>query len=727
MSNGGRDKTARAPSRATVPRAMRRAAPLLLLAVLTAAANNNSDTTADSLVTNTFVIDDANDRITIDDANGTVVLRDSNGTIIELDADQAEVVRKKRTFGDIVFRGLADVLGYNVQRKPPQAFEFPPPVAPVAGIDTPLAAPAAAPAPAPAPAPCGQPRAAPPPCRPPPPPPPPPPPAPKAVPPCPRPRAVPRPKPRPKTTPKPPPPPPPPPQPPCGRPRAAPATPAPCAPPPPPPKQQADPNLERITSNLRLNFNFNRTPVTPAPVAAEAVAEEQVETQEDDLEQYVPIAIQPQAAKLPLDEPRKPRVYVDAFVVQNGIAKRVDTVDAKRLNNLRDTNEDYLAYDDENTQQQLDDDYEDVQESRDREAAVRQAVGQFWDQKKQQDRQYEQQNVKPRLASRLPPDHYKNVHFGDRKLANRVHFRGETHQGLQSDRPHPNLIPLILPDAEDDSEITTTTEDPKKSLKPRILPPTEHNPNQIDTVTVRVPPIYREKRPKKLHRERPEALDRDEEDEERHATDNYSRERGDEDSDGYDSLLAPQTERPRRRRRRKQNRKTRSADKTEEGENDEYSVDYFGKKIPVSEEEKFYMRLRVPEPTVDPDVARHESPVKSGYFLEDHERLREDPKHRIADDDKDNSDSDNDDESERSDSSERTAEDKERTGEDERSGEDERAHELERTDKLSPNARVRESGYQNKYITASNVRVDEPKTNVASLKRKTVKVGQGKA
>ncbi|CAB3228185.1 unnamed protein product [Arctia plantaginis] len=631
---------------------MRRAAPLLLLAVLTAAANNHSNTTADSLVTNTFVIDDANARITIDDANGTVVLRDNNGTIIELDADQAEVVRKKRTFGDVVFRGLADVLGYNVQRKPPQAFEFPPPVAPVPGIDTPLAAPAAAPAPAPAP--CGQPRAAPPPCRPPPPPPPPPPPAPKAVPPCPRPRAVPRPKPRPKTTPRPPPPPPPPP--PCARPRAAPATPAPCAPPPPPPKQQADTNLERITSNLRLNFNFNRSPLTQAPAAAEAVPEDQVDTQEDDQDQYVPIAIQPQAAKLPLDEPRKPRVYVDAFVVQNGIAKRVDTVDAKRLNNLRETNEDYLAYDDENTQQQLDDDYEDVQESRDREAAVRQAV-----------------------------------------------------------------------DAEDDSEVTTTTEDPKKSLKPRILPPTEHNPNQIDTVTVRVPPIYREKRPKKLHRERPETPDRDEEDDERHVTGNYSREREDEDSDGYDSLLTPQTERPRRKRRRKQSRKTRSTDKSDESENEEYSVDYFGKKIPVSEEEKFYMRLRVPEPTVDPDVARHESPVKSGYFLEDHERLREDPKHRIADDEKDNDDSDDDDESERSDSTERTTEDKERSGEDERSGENERANEHERTDKLRPNARVRESGYQNKYVTASNVRVDEPETNVASVKRKTVKLGQGKA
>lgn len=697
---------------------MRRAAPplLLLLPLLLAAAADQQPRPTPANESLEALL--ANDTITVDKENGTVVLRDENGAIIELDGNPEEIVRKKRTFGDLVFRGLADVLGYSVARKPPQA-AFPPPLAPVPGIDTPLAAPAQAgpaPAPAPAPAPCGQPRAAgPPPCRAakPPPPPPPPPPQPKAVPPCPRPRAAPRPKPKPKPTPPPPPPPPPP----CAQPRANPTTPAPCAPPPPPPPPPKADNLERITSNLRLNFNFNRAPVAPATPApqAEAVAEDDALL--DTQEQFVPIAIEPRAGRLPQTEPRKPRVYVDAFVVRNGVASRVDTVDARQFDPQRAGDEDYLAYDDDDDQQQLDDDdYEDVQESRDREAAVRQfgnAVDQFW-QHKQQPRRPAQQK-----ARKLPANHYQNVHFGDRDLADDIR-RGDSHQSLQRERAHPNRIPLPLPEAEDDAEVTTTTEDPKKPLKPRVLPPTEHNPNQIDTVTVRVPPIYREKRPRKLHREKPEQPDRDDENEGN--TDFSSREREyHHDADGDDSSLAPRTERPaKRKRRRKQSRKTRAAS----DEHYDTDYDYYGKKLPVSEEEKFYMDLTVPPPTVDADVARHEKPVDSGYFLEDHERLRDDPSHRIRDEDR-SGDSERADEAERADDAERNDDDKERSAEDkERTGDEGRADERERSDKLSANARVREVGYQNNYVRATNVRVDDPRPHVASLRKKTVTTGQ---
>lgn len=700
---------------------MRRAPPLLLLLLLAAAAASEppqvlADESIDTLI--------SNDTIVVDNQNGTLTLRDVNGTVIELDGNPEEVVRKKRTFGDIVFRGLADVLGYSVARKPPQA-DFPPPLAPVPGIDAPLAgaAPAAPAAPAPAPPPCGQPRAAgPPPCRAAKPPPPPPPPQPKAVPPCPRPRAAPRPK------PKPTPPPPPPPPPPCAQPRANPTTPAPCTPPPPPPPPPKADNLERITSNLRLNFNFNRAPVSLATQAPPAAAEEVIENEQAEIdnqqEQFVPIAIEPRAAKLPQTEPRQPRVYVDAFVVRNGVARRVDTVDAKQFNTQRANNadEDYLAYDDDAVQQQLDDDdYEDVQESRDREAAVRQfgnAVDQFWQNKKKQ------RNPAQQKEQRLPANHYQNVHFGDRDLANDVRRHGESHQSLQRERPRANRIPVPqpLPEADDDTEVTTTTEDPRKPLKPRVLPPTEHNPNQIDTVTVRVPPIYREKRPRKLHRERPEHPDRDEEEHEdtdrrqehrdRESREFSSREQErereyEQDADGDDSSLAPQTERPaRRRRRRKQNRKARAVDKEYYTAGD---YDYYGNKQPVSKEEQFYMELTVPPPTLDADVARHEKPVDSGYFLEDHERLREDPSHRIREDNKSG-------DAERADDKERSAEDKERSAEDkersseekERAGEEDRADSLERTDKLSPNARVRESGYRSNYVRATNVQVDDP-------------------
>ena len=396
----------------------------------------------------------------------------------------------------------------------------------------------------------------------------------------------------------------------------------------------------------------------------------------------------------------------------------MDTVDAKQFDAQRANNadEDYLAYDDDASQQQLDDDdYEDVQESRDREAAVRQfgnAVDQFWQNKKKQKRPAQQK------AQRLPANHYQNVHFGDRDLGDDIRRRGESHQSLQRERPRANKIPapLPLPEADDDTEVTTTTEDPRKPLKPRVLPPTEHNPNQIDTVTVRVPPIYREKRPRKLHRERPEHPDRDEEEHEEHRDREFSsreherdREREYEhDTDGDDSSLAPQTERPaRRRRRRKQSRKARAADKEYYTAGD---YDYYGNKQPVSKEEQFYMELTVPPPTLDADVARHEKPVNSGYFLEDHERLREDPSHRIRDEDRSGDDERADDKERSAEDKERSAEDKERSSEEkERAGEEDRADSLERTDKLSPNARVRESGYQSNYVRATNVQVDDPR------------------
>ncbi|KAJ8719913.1 hypothetical protein PYW07_011956 [Mythimna separata] len=715
---------------------MRRAPPLLLLPLLLAAAAAQppqiiSDESIDSLI--------SNDTILVDNTNGTLVLRDVNGTVLELDGSPEEVVRKKRTFGDIVFRGLADVLGYAVARKPPQAFDFPPPLAPVPGIDTPLAgavpaAPAPA-APAAATAPCGAARATgPPPCRavkaP---PPPPPPPAPKAAPPCPRPRAAAR------AKPKPTPPPPPPPPPPCAQPRANPATPAPCAPAPAPPAPPKADNLERITSNLRLNFNFNRAPagqaaqVTPAPAADAPASDEQAAA--DNQEQLLPIAIEPRAAKLPQT---KPRVYVDAFVVNNGVARRVDTVDAKQFDvqqAVAIADEDYLAYDDAAEQQARqvdDDDYEDAQESRGRDAAVKQfgdAVDQFWKKKKQQRRPIEQR------AQRLPENHYQNVHFGDRDLNDDDRRDEESHQSLQRERKRPKRPRPTPAETDDDNEVTTTTEDPRKSLKPRVLPPTEHNPNQIDTVTVRVPPIYREKRPRKLHRERPEHPDRDEEDHEelreyhhresefRNRESEREREREYEhDTDGDDSSLAPQTERPaRRRRRRKHSRKTRDIDK------DYYTAgdfDYYGKKVPVSKEEQLYMKLTVPPPTLDSDVARHEKPVDSGYFLEDHERLREDPSHRIRDDYR-IGESEREKSSERVDDKERSAENKERLTEDkekseedkERSGEQDRADSFERSDRLSPNARIRESGYQNNYVHARNVQVDDPRPPAARARQ----------
>lgn len=383
--------------------------------------------------------------------------------------------------------------------------------------------------------------------------------------------------------------------------------------------------------------------------------------------------------------------------------ERVDAVDATRLNNQQPVeDDDYIAYDDNNDQLQYDD-YEDAQESRDRAKAVKEfgtAVDQFWETKKRN---------RPQAQKKLPADHYQNVHFGDRALADLVQK-----QKQKKEKARPNRVPIPSPEAEEeDAESTTTTEDPHRKLKPRVLPPTEHNPNNIDTVTVRVPPIYKEKRPKKYHRGR--VPERDEEEEEREVPDFYNNNTSEEsDTDGDDSSISQQTERP-RKRRRKPSRRTRSTD--EEYLAEDY--DYYGKKLPVSEEEKFYIELTVPPPTRDADRARHENP-KSSNFLNDHERISEDPERQAeeASEEEDRgSDDDDDDESERADENERSQEDNERTGD------QGKADERERTDKLSPNAKVHLSGYRNKYVKAHNVQVDDPRPVVATINKKTTKIG----
>lgn len=657
----------------------------LLLLLLAAAGRASPANFTDTVIDDGILV--GND--TIIAGNQTFII--GNDTIIEMDGLEP-VIRKKRTFGDIVFRGLADVLGYNVARKP--TADFPPPLAPVPGIDTPLQAGPAAPA---APPPCGAPRAAtPPPCgapraaAPPPcgaprattPPPcraPPPPPKPKPPPPCPKPRAAPRPKPRPTPPPAPPSPPPPPP---CAKPRANPTTPSPCAPPPPQPKQ--DPALETISSNFQLNFNINRNRPTQAPAPA-------ADYQDDDFEQQAPIAIEPRAAQLPAPQQRKPRVYVDAFVVRNGITQRVDTVNADQFAPRRGAadDDDFIAYDDDQDASD-EDDYEDVQESRDK--AVRQfgtAVDAFW-------------GGKAKKKKALPTNHYQNVHFGDRDLADQLRRHSDdTHQSLQRESARPNKVTPDPNEADDEYEATTTTEDPHRKLRPRVLPPTEQNPGEIDTVTVRVPPIYKERRPKKLHRRRPYENSNEET--------NYDDRDYERDSEGEDSAHAPQSEEPRRQRRRKLSRKTRATESIEEQE-DTFSAgdyDYYGKKLPISDEEKLYRQLRVPEPTKDADLARIEDGSDSGYFLNDHERLSEDPE-RLGENERtdDHGRSDNSglvDDSGRSDEKERLVEDPERTDE------GQRADSRERTDLLSPNARVRESGYTNNYVRATNLRVDDPR------------------
>lgn len=467
-----------------------------------------------------------------------------------------------------------------------------------------------------------------------------------------------------------------------------------------------------------MNFNFNRSPVTQAlattgeetAAAAENDSEQQEEPEQEQAAPVlpiVPIAIEPRAAKLPPAEPRNPRVYIDAFVVKNGVAQRAHTLDANRFNPQSAADEDYLTYNEQADQQQ-DDDYEDVQESRDREKAVQDfgvAVDRFWEQKQPQ------RKPQPRL---VPSNHYRNVHFGDRDLAGQARL-----QSLQRERVNTNLVPLPLPELEDDAEATTTTEDPKRPLRPRVLPPTEHNPNQIDTVTVRVPPIYKEKRPKKLHRETP---DRDEEETEysNDVIDEHTQEH-ESDAEGEDSWLAPRTEPPKKRkRRRKQHRKVRSVD--DSGPYSAGDYDYYGNKLPVSKEEKLFMQLTVPPPTKDADLARLEAP-ETEHFLDEHERLREDPE-RMRDveksEDKDKyqaDESERADEADRADESERSIEDKERTNN------KELADEHERTDALSPNAQVHETGYKNNYVHATNVQVDDPSPSLRVVKRKKVKHG----
>ncbi|KPI91013.1 hypothetical protein RR46_14517 [Papilio xuthus] len=696
LGNWQPDKTARAP----LPRDTRCAMPrppllplllLLLPALLPALAQDTDDSAINATV--------------VDVSNGTsVILIASNDTLLDAanetlaDGDHEPVVRKK--------------------------LAFPPPLAPVPGIDLPLQAAT----PAPATAPCGTPRAAaPPPCR-----------AqapttaaprPRAAPPCPKPRAAPRRRPRPRPSPPPPPPPSPPP---CAQPRANPSTAAPCAPattPAPRPSAPKADNLETITSNFRLHFNFNRAPAGAAAVSAPAdeQTEEQELEQEQEQEQVAPVAIEPRAARLPPAQARKPRVYVDAFVVRNGVPQKVDALDAQHLNAQRLPLEDeYLVYDYEELQQLPDDDYEDVQESRDRTKAVSDfsdAVDKFWEPKK-------------RGKKKLPANDYRNVHFGDRGLADLIRRRDddESHQSLKRERPKakPKTSPPAEAEAEEEAESTTTTEDPKRPLRPRVLPPTEHNPGQIDTVTVRVPPIYKERRPKKLNRERPqhdEYLDHRDHYEERAARDRSTEhdEDADADTEGEDSAWTERTQRPARRKRRKQRRDKRAAREEPYTAGD---YDYYGNKLSISDEEKFFRGLTVPPPTKYAEFARLEEGPETGYFLDDHERIREDPE-RVAEDERsgdryraDSSERADDsgatDDKERSDEA-REAESAEETGRADDSG---RADERERTDRLGPNARVHETGFQNNYVRATNVQVDDPHPHVASVKKKTTKIGK---
>ncbi|XP_045773716.1 translation initiation factor IF-2-like [Maniola jurtina] len=714
---------------------MPRATPLLLLLLVAVAR-----------AADVFVIADT--------ANQTrAIARIANETIVETDDALAAgndtagdpVVRKKRTFGDIVFRGLADVLGYNVARKAPQVV-FPPPLAPVPGIDAPLPQSPDAPLQIPLalaadPAPCAR-AAAPPPCAP-----PPPPPAPKpkpAPPPCPKPRANPKPKPKPRPKPKPQPPP-------CGAGRANPTTAAPCGAPAP----KADSNLETISSDFRLDFNFNRKPATTAAAAPpEQPAEQTLELQQQDAPAAAVVAIRPQAAKLPPEPPRKPRVYLDAFVVQNGVTQKIQTIDARNADQHQADN-DYLSYDDppepaeppppapqqpqqaQQPQPALDADYDYMLDSSERSKQVREfgsAVDKFWDQKKKK-------------MKKTPAFDYRSVHFGDRNLANPVRDQSdrsdERYQSIQASDAQAQPQPAL---DDDDEEFTTTTLNPRRRLKPRVLPPTEKNPNQIDTVTVQVPPIYKEKRPRKLHRERPESAERPERDEDslyKPYEYNYRGSDGDgfygygpyrspaagayrrgSDAESENSEAIYQTEQPKRKRRRKIKRKTRSIYK-------HYTAgdfDYYGKKLPISREEEYFRGLTIPPPTRDPDVVRLErAPDGDGHFLDDHERLRDDPeriKTKKKGGKKQSEDKDGADESERSeeaDGESERLEESEGSADAEISSEKERSGEKERADELSPNARVRETGYKNNYVHAHNVQVDDNQPLVRTVKRKKPK------
>lgn len=379
---------------------------------------------------------------------------------------------------------------------------------------------------------------------------------------------------------------------------------------------------------------------------------------------------------------------MDAFVVRNGITQRVDAVDANQFAPRQGAaDDDFIAYDDDEQEVSDEDDYEDVQESRDK--AVRQfgaAVDTFW-------------ADKSKKKKVLPTNHYQNVHFGDKNLANQLRRRSDdSHQSLQRTRTRPNQVTADPNEADDEQESTTTTEDPHRKLRPRVLPPTEHNPGQIDTVTVRVPPIYKEKRPKKYHRRHPDENSSEETD--------YDERDYDRDSEGENSAPESQSisEKPKRKRRRKLSRKTRATESAEDSDDPSSAgnYDYFGKKLPISDEEKFYSQLRIPEPTKDADLARIEDGTGE-YFLDDHERLKEDPERLGENERTEDKSSELADDSGRTDEKERAVQDLERT--DER----QRADSSERTDVLSPTARVRESGYSKNYVRATDLRVDDPR------------------
>ncbi|CAH2216819.1 jg2720, partial [Pararge aegeria aegeria] len=329
--------------------------------------------------------------------------------------------------------------------------------------------------------------------------------------------------------------------------------------------------------------------------------------------------------------------------------------DAKNVVQHRPDN-DYLVYDEPAEQperrQELerapaqDDDYDYVQDSSERSKTMREfgtAVDQFWNQKKNKKKK------EPAFND------YRSVHFGDRDLANELRDRSDqsgqnyvTHEAL-TQGPASDAQSQPRPALEEEEEGTTSTQNPRRRLKPRVLPPSEKNPNLIDTITVRVPPIYKEKRPRKLHRERPQQTEAPErsDHEEESVYKPYDYTYPGSDGTGYYTGFSPypgrsssqynhasdaesenseqtyQTEQPKRKRRRKNKRRIRSVHKQQYTAGD---FDYYGKRIPISEEEEYFRGLTIPPPTVDADLARLEqAQAGDGHFLDDHERIREDP------------------------------------------------------------------------------------------------------
>lgn len=100
-------------------------------------------------------------------------------------------------------------------------------------------------------------------------------------------------------------------------------------------------------------------------------------------------------------------------------------------------------------------------------------------------RQYNQKSQKEQLSQSLSQNHHQPPSGKSQdKASEKFFFSKRRNDGRKAS-----------------AEKTTSTEDPNKSLVPRILPPTENNPGHIDTVTVNVPPIYRVAKPNRIHQQ----------------------------------------------------------------------------------------------------------------------------------------------------------------------------------------------------------------------------------